>query len=365
MKRFGAWRSARGAFLLIALCGPYYALPANAQEGARRATPPPGKALVFVFRADRQSIAAPVPVVVNTTLVGELANGTFTTATVNPGRTYLRIGDRVVSTLSFLAEANQSYFVWVEAVYGQTLVRTEVYLVGETEGRRSLAESRFVGIAPAVAAAVPPTEQLRAAADPPTEQPRAAAEPAASEPEAVPQLYSPIEQAGVEGQVALIVNTGRFKLAKGSQEVAGLPSTYDTTSKSAFGAELEWRSKAGFAVSGEAFRYENELALNAPTTNARQEVFALMVNGKYYFRAASWFYPFVGAGVGGTSVTYSGALKGTATGPAYQGLAGMELRFKPVGLHLQYKYLSSTTGDSGRKVNVGGSGILVGVSISF
>jgi len=32
---------------------------------------------------------------------------------------------------------------------------------------------------------------------------------------------------------------------------------------------------------------------------------------------------------------------------------------------LQYKYLSSKTGDAGKEVKVGGSGFLAGVSISF
>jgi len=36
-------------------------------------------------------------------------------------------------------------------------------------------------------------------------------------------------------------------------------------------------------------------------------------------------------------------LTGTATGLAYQGLAGMEFRFNQIGLHVQYKYPDSAT----------------------
>jgi len=43
----------------------------------------------------------------------------------------------------------------------------------------------------------------------------------------------------------------------------------------------------------------------------------------------------------------------------------MEFRFKPVGVYVQYKYLSAKTGDTGNEVKVGGSGVLAGVSISF
>ena len=170
---------------------------------------------------------------------------------------------------------------------------------------------------------------------------------------------------GRDWDFALIAKAGAFKMANDNQVVAGLQSTYDTTSSSVFGVEAEWRHEAGFAVGGEVFSYKNDLVTTGAIPNAQQEVLAFMVNGKYYFRAASWFYPFVGAGIGAARATYSGGLTGDATGLAYQGLAGMEFRFKPVGLYLQYKYLSSKTGDVGKEVNVGGSGILAGVSIIF
>jgi len=161
MIQLRACRSMRAALLLTALCGSLSALPAHAQEDARRATPPPGKALVFVFRNDGVPLAAQVPVVVNTELLGELANGTFVTATVSPGNTYLRIGDRVLSTLYFVAAANQSYFVRIDATYGLSLVRTDVQLVSETEGRRSLEQSRYVGGAPSAVAAAPRPPKVR------------------------------------------------------------------------------------------------------------------------------------------------------------------------------------------------------------
>jgi len=375
MNQLCASRSMSGALLLTALCGLFSALPAHAQEAAWRATPPPGRALVFVFRNDRVPLTAQVPVVVNTELVGELANGTFVTATVSPGNTYLRIGDRLLSTLYFVAAANQSYFVRVDATYGLSLVRTDVQLVGETEGRRSLEQSRYVGRAPSAVAAAPrppqpsvtpapPPPPPSVAPVPPPPPPIVAPTPAAAQPAPEPAVSTPTEP-GRESEFALIVSAGTFKLANGNQTVAGLPSTYDTTSKSVFGIEAEWRSGAGFSVGGEVFSYKNDLVSTAANPNAQQEVLAFMVNGKYYFRAASWFYPFVGAGIGVAKATYSGGFTGDATGLAYQGLAGMEFRFKPIGVYVQYKNLSAKTGDSGNEVKVGGSGFLAGISISF
>jgi opacity protein-like surface antigen len=294
--------------------------------------------------SDRQPQEGQVPVLVNAEFAGELANGTYAVATVEPGRTFLRIGDRVLSTLSFVAAANQSYFVWVDAITGPPLVRTEVYLVDETNGRRAVAQGRFVGVAPA---AVPPTAAPTPGAKPPVAR----------------EVSAPAEPER-DREFALIVKAGTFKLAEDSQVVAGLASTYDTSAKSVFGIEGEWRSTGGgWALGGEVFSYKNDLVANG--VSGQQKVIAVMVNGKYYFEATKRIYPFVGAGIGVAKADYSGAFTGDATGPAFQVLAGVEFRFSTVGLYLEYKDLSAKTGDSGSRVKLDGAGFLAGVVFSF
>jgi opacity protein-like surface antigen len=343
--------SVSGAFLLAALLG---AAPSvHAQGDASRATPPPGKALVFVFRSEREPLAAQVPVFVNLARVGELANGTFAVATVNPGRTFLRIGDKALAVFTLEAAANQSYFVRVEALPGVMPVRTEVRLVSEIEGRRLLAQSRLVGAAPAAIAAAPRPQPPAAPV---------AAPPRVQQPPPAPPEIAPSTESDGGWKFALIASTGAFKMANGNQTVAGVPNTiFDKTSSPVFGLEAEWRSKEGFAAGGEVFYYKNAVT----SANSQQQVLAIMANGKYYFRAADWFYPFTGAGVGFADAIYGGGLKGNTAGLAYQGLAGMEFRFGQLGLHVEYKYLGSKTGKAGQEVTVGGSGVLAGVSITF
>ncbi len=381
MNQLCAYRSVSGIFLLTALCGLFPALPTHAEEDVRRATPPPGKVLLFVFRIDPQPVAVQVPVIVNTVLVGGLANGTFLTTTVSPGRNYLQIGDRAPSTLD--VAANQSYFVRVRAFGDPRLVRSEVQLVSEAEGRRLLAQTRFVGVAPAATALRPPPAAPTAAPSPkpspaaitaeappkPLPAPVTAAappkpSPAATQPTVGPAISTPTKP-GRDWDFALIARAGTFNIANGNQVIAGFASTFDTASKSVFGVEAEWRKKSGIAVGGELFHYNNDLPSSGSIPNAQQEVLAIMVNAKYYFRVANSFYPFVGAGVGQAHASYSGSFKGNATGLAYQGLAGMEFRFNRIGVNVQYRYLDSTTGDAGKEVKVGGSGVLAGVSIVF
>ena len=353
MKELRACLPVSGIFLLAALFGA--AAPVHAQGDASRAIPPPGKALVFVFRSDRQPAAAQVPVLVNLVRIGDLTNGTFAVATVNPGRTFLRIGEQALAVFTLEAVANRSYFVRVEAVSSVRPVRTEVRLVNETDGRRALAQSRLVGTASVIAGAP--------RAQPPA--PVAAPPPVAAAPRAQPSppRPAPSPEPGGDWSFALIAKGGGFKLANANQTVAGLASTFDTTSKPAVGIEAELRHRAGFALGGEVFYYKDDLV--ATGVIAKQQVVALMANAKYYLRVADWFHPFVGVGVGAANAVYSGDLKGTAGGAAYQGMAGMEFRFENVGVLVQYKHLAATTGKSGSDVKIGGSGVLAGVSIAF
>ena len=377
MNQLCACRSVSGILLLTALCGVFLAPPTRAEEDIRRATPPPGKALVFVFRIDPKPLPTLVPVIMNEVRVGELANGTFISTTIGPGRNYLRIGDRVPSTLE--VTANQSYFVLVRALGDPQSMRLEVQRVSETEGRRSLAQSRFAGAAAATAAPPPkpspapvttapppkPSPAPVTTAPPPKPSPAPVTTVPPPKPSPSPAAMSTPSEAHRDWNFALIARAGTFKMANENQVVAGLPSTFDTTSTSVFGVEAEWRGKGGIAVGGEVFHYNNDLVLPGIIPNAQQEVLAILANGKYYFRLTNWFYPFVGAGVGLANVSYSDGLTGTASGLAFQALAGMEFRFNQIGVNVQYKYLDATAGNTGKEVKVGGSGILAGVSLAF
>ena len=118
---------------LAAVC----ALDAQAQV----ASPPPGKALVILYRADKQPVAARVPLIANADRLGDLGNGEFANAIVNPGRTFLRAGDRILTTLAIQTSANQTYYVLIEAVPGLTPVRVEMREMTEASARRTLAQS--------------------------------------------------------------------------------------------------------------------------------------------------------------------------------------------------------------------------------
>lgn len=361
---------------------------------AQITSPPPGRAQVILYRSDKQPVGARVPVIVNADRLGDLGNGEFLNAIVNPGRTFLRVGDRILTTLALQTAPNRSYYVLVEAVPGLTPVRVEMREMNEASARRTLAQSRPAGavaavsprapapVAPAPAAPAPrvpaPAAAAPLAAAPP---PRPAAPPPPPKPAPPPPRQSTIarepmaaeveeEEAEAElrkWQFAVIAKTGAFKLATTSQTLGGLAATYDKSSKPVASVEAEFRHQGGFAVGAEVLYYKNDITAPGTTLQAQQTVISGMLNGKYYFGGPEgWFHPFLGAGVGFAGANFGGDLQGKSSGPSFQGMLGMDLRFSSVGLYLEYKYLSSTTSDSAnQKIKVGGSGILAGVSVAF
>ncbi|HZT61610.1 MAG TPA: hypothetical protein VFA36_00625 [Burkholderiales bacterium] len=385
---------------LAAVCG----LDAQAQV----ASPPPGKALVILYRADKQPVAARVPLIANADRMGDLGNGEFANAIVNPGRTFLRAGDRILTTLAIQTSANQTYYVLVEAVPGLTPVRVEMREMTEASARRTLAQSTpaaagaasaprapaaatpapstpapraAVAAAPVAAAAAPPASAppprpAAPAAAPPPPRPAQAATPP-PQPAQRPRQYArepapPDDEDDEEAElrkwrIAVIAKTGAFKLASTSQTIGGLTSSYEKNAKPVFIFEAELRHDDGFAVGTELFYYKNNVTAAGTTATGTQTVIAGMLNGKYYFGGNTGvFHPFLGAGVGFTAAKFGGDIEGKSGGPGFQGMLGLDLRFSSVGLYLEYKYLSATTSDSAnQKIKVGGSGILAGVSVAF
>ena len=114
------------------------------RDAQAQASPPPGKAMIVLYRADKQPVAGRVPVIANADRLGDLGNGEFINAIVNPGRTFLRVGDRILTTLAIQASANQTSYVLVEAVPGQTPLRVEMREMSEASARRVLGQSRPV-----------------------------------------------------------------------------------------------------------------------------------------------------------------------------------------------------------------------------
>ena len=349
---------------VLALCG--FARDAQAQ-----ANPPPGKALIVLYRADRQPVAGKAPVIVNADRLGELGNGEFINAVVNPGRSFLRIGDRILTTLAVRTSANQKSYVLVQAVPGQTPLRVEMRETNEAAARPYLAQSRpaVVGaVATAAATPAPPPRPTPAQPAPPpqrqartTPPPKPKPSPPPPRPRAEPADYGP------ESKWAVIAKTGTYKISPQSQVIGGLPSTFANHAKPVAALEIEYRDDAGYALGGEVLYYKNDFTPDGLSLKGEQTVISTTFNVKYYIETTTWLYPFVGVGLGYAGATFGGDFAGKAGSPAFQAMAGADIRFSDsVGLYIEYKYLNAPTRDSNhQEIKSGGHGILAGLSFAF
>jgi opacity protein-like surface antigen len=356
MNQLRAVLAVSGALLLGVLLGPLSAPPVHAQD-AQRATPPPGKALLFIFRSDREPRAAQVPVAVNAVYVGDLEDGSFLAVSVDPGRTFLRSGDRVLATLGFQTAPDQTYFVWVEAVHGLTLVQTEMRLVSEEEGRRALAQSRVVTPAQGrVIPLAPPGLEAAPQALPLT----LAGEPAAAEPaDASSGLYFRVD-------IGFSQSTGadiKDKDFAGGAIICGDANCTVPGKLKDVGTGLVLSGGVGYRFSphvrGDLILGFRGYMLNAsdasvPPTKFKAPVISssAIASGYYDFATAGWT-PYVGAGLGlavndirtvtvdngaGFSGSFSGGAKAGVAGAIMAG-AGFPLSAR-VTLDIGYRFIS-------------------------
>ena len=344
MNQLRAVFAVSAALLLGVLLGTLSAPPVHAQD-AQRATPPSGKALLFIFRSDREPRGAQVPIAVNAVHVGDLEDGTFLSVSVDPGRTFLRSGDRVLAMLGFQTAPDQTYFVWVEAVHGLTLVQTEMRLVSEEEGRRALAQSRAVTPAQdrIIPLAPPGAEDRVIPLTPPGAEaaPQAlpltlAAEPAAAEPaDATRGLYFRFD-VGISQSTGADIKDKDFA---GSGIICGDANCTVPGKLKDVGAGAVLSAGIGYRFSphvrGEVTLGFRGYLLNAsdaavPPTKFKAPVISssAMASGYYDFATAGWT-PYVGAGIGlavndirTVTVDNGAGFDGSFSGGAKAGAAG-------------------------------------------
>jgi len=350
----------------------------------KQATPPAGSALIYIFRSEDPPVESVVPVVLDGRRIGETRPRTFLLATVAPGTHYLMSGDKVIASLSVECQAGKTYFISQKAMSGVYPVRTELALANPASARRTINQNQLAVAQAATPRLTPKPTPIPAPAPAPKPTPKptpksapkpaaapapalaAAPAPAASSPKTGEVSRPVAPEAKQHGGLALILKTGRFDMSDRSQVIGGLQSEFDSKASGVLGVELEWRDRSGFAFGGELYRFTNKIVAVGTALEGEMKAVAFLVNAKKYFEITGFLYPYVGAGLGAATSSFSGDLTGSASGPAYQAMAGIEFRSQNIGLYTELKYLSSSTEDSaGTKIKIGGNGKHLGLGVSF
>jgi opacity protein-like surface antigen len=339
---------------------------------AKQAVPPPGKALIYVYRLDDASPQAAPGLWLNKRDSGHLEPRTYGMWAAGPGRLEVRAGRVDATPLTISCEAGRIYFVQLAVnADGSMNLRQVPYGTGRTEMRAArlvldpAIAARAVAATPKPAAPVPtpaPAPEKKAPAMKAAPVARKAQEP----------RDRPVEEDTSEARsgVTLIFKGGSFSLGSDAQNInavsGGVTTSFQTTfggTASAFGLEAEWRARNGWAFGGEAMAHSHEFTTvpAVPLGTGEMRVVTVLVNAKKYFRPEAVVQPYLGAGIGIARVSMSGQLEGTTTGYSMQAMGGVAFRWERVGLYTEAKYQANNAPD----VDASGIGLFAGMSVHF
>ena len=328
--------------------------PMAEDSRAKTTLPPPGKALIFVYRQD---VAAPknVPMWFDNQPIGFIVPRSYFLWAVDPGKHVIASNSDRSVALTVNVQKGRNYFV--EQSIAAKDVKVELRQVSYARGRVAVNRCRLIKDDSAFAAAA-----LGRPA--PKKEPRHVVKPA---PKPLPGAAAPVPTQGL----ALIIKTGSIKLSSRSQSLqttsGTVPTEFDGKASSPLGLEGEWRINNGFALGIEYIRYSNSLTATGTGLTSSMDVTGVLFNGKKYFAPGGIYHPYLGVGVGAASANFSGsAITGNTADYAIQAMGGLEMRWKQFGVYTELKAFSAKTKDSaGNKVDAGSRGLLVGASIMF
>ncbi|MBI3899517.1 MAG: outer membrane beta-barrel protein [Gammaproteobacteria bacterium] len=342
------WRVG-GLVLFLSIAVPAHAavLLASPNEDnlAKTAVPLADKALVYVYRAD-DADSSTATLLLNGSEAAYLGARTFGYWSMAPGRVEARLAGTAIST-ALTVEAGRIYYIELyQSTNGLLALKPVSFAIGRSQIQRG---------------------QLVAAPGGPSLTPtRIPAASAAST--ATPSAATVIEP-GIRSRrtrAAVSPKFGNFTLAEESQTFLGVDRQFDDSGM-ATGVEVEWFLRPTLSLGVELMRYSNDYT--SPSTGASGSIDSqvILFNGKYYFHPQSAWQPYIGAGVGGVAVDFSGGISGDAGGPALQLVGGVQWRFISwFALRTEVKYLHAIAEDEGgHEINVSGSGIFLSATGYF
>lgn len=162
------------------------------------------------------------------------------------------------------------------------------------------------------------------------------------------------------GESSFAIKMGNIDLDNTSNAITGGPFVFEESSSSVFSLEYEKQVRNNISWGVEVVSYSN-----APVsgTLADADTVLVMGNARKYFDISERIKPFVGGGIGLTTINLDFV---TVSGLSYQVMAGIKFPFKKISAILEYKLVSSEAEDSvGETIDTSGSGIFAGIAFNF
>ena len=132
------------ASALLVGCASVPMTSATLDADAKRFTPEPGQANIYVHRGGGLGTAVNVQTLLDGRVVGSLAPNTYQLLTVAPGQRVLSTGAGAesVEMQKIIAEAGKNYFFRVSLAMGWAAPRVHLKPMSEDEGRKEVTGSK-------------------------------------------------------------------------------------------------------------------------------------------------------------------------------------------------------------------------------
>jgi Protein of unknown function (DUF2846) len=144
MGRHSVWVLAAAVLFLAAACASVDLAPPDQDAKAKAMEPPPGKALVYVYRSEALGSAVKMNVMVNGKLLGQTAAHTYFLVATPPGKVTVTSLAEDTSELELQVSAGQKYFVWEEVKMGAWSARSALSQKGAPEGMNGVQQCKLI-----------------------------------------------------------------------------------------------------------------------------------------------------------------------------------------------------------------------------
>lgn len=132
------------AITLLSACASVPLAPPETDLKAKTMSPPPDKALVYLYRNEIMGSAIKMTVNLDGRYAGQTASKTYFMWLLDPGKHDLTSVTEDTSNLSIDAKAGETYYVWQEVKMGMWSARSNLQLVDKQTGRKGVEDSKLI-----------------------------------------------------------------------------------------------------------------------------------------------------------------------------------------------------------------------------
>lgn len=111
---------------------------------AKQFTTVPGKAKIYIYRDENMGAAVKMPVLLNGMSVGDTVAKSYILREVDPGEHVILSKTENDAELKLTAQAGTNYYVWQEVKMGAFSARSQLHLVDDEKGQKSVKACKLI-----------------------------------------------------------------------------------------------------------------------------------------------------------------------------------------------------------------------------